>query len=256
MKRPSLTHLAVLTLFVLAVVGVVHAVPDGGTTFNEQFTGGHHHYYGGMAVFENTVANQLDTANAWHLIYTSGEWSAGILNGMTYQDGASDTVSDAYANPGGGRVTVTAAAHPFTEGEIVSITGSTNYNSIYEVEAPVTADTFTITATFAAEAAAGVITRGGNITITNAGTYKAVYHISEAPDTNNDVLDFVLYQNATILGFTESRHESKTAGKYSTVAGCGIFTASAGDIISPAMKNVTSADDVTIRYAHVSIFQM
>jgi hypothetical protein len=222
---------------------------------------GGHHYYGGMGIFENTDAQTID-GTTWHLIYTAGDWATGLVDGTTFQDGATDAVSDAYADAGGSpnEVTVTAADHPFAAGEIVSISGSTNYNSVFEVQSATT-HTFNIVSAFAAEAAAGTVTRGGNLTITNAGIYKIAYHAALAPSNANDIVDVRLYGGTTAgvpdsLDMSESRHETKQAGKYSTVAGCIIFSASAGDVVALAIKNVTGANNVTFRYIHVSIFQL
>jgi hypothetical protein len=181
---------------------------------------------------------------------------------MTFQDGATDTVSDAYADAGGSpnEVTVTAAGHPFAVNEIVSISGSTNYNSVFEVQS-VTTDTFNIVSAFAAEGAAGTVTRGGNLTITNAGIYKAVYHVALEPAGANDTFDVKLWAGVTAgvpdaLDMSESRHEAAGVGKYSTTAGCDIFSASANDVVSIGVKNVAATNNVTFRYAHVSIFQL
>jgi hypothetical protein len=220
-----------------------------------------HHRYGGMGVYENTDAFSIPGTD-WQVYYTAGDWTTGLVNGMTFQDGATDAVSDAYADAGGSpnEVTVTAAGHPFAAGEIVSISGSTNYEGVHEVQSTTT-DTFNIVSAFAAEAAAGTVNRGGNLTIANAGIYKAVYHMALAPSNANDIIDVKLYAGSTAgvpdaLDMSESRHEAKLLGKYSTVAGCDIFSASAGDVVSIAVKNTTGSNDITARYVHVSIFQL
>jgi hypothetical protein len=214
-----------------------------------------------MGIYENVDAQTIDSTT-WHLIYTAGDWATGLVNGVVFEDGATDAVSGAYADAGGSpnEVTVTAAAHPFAANDIVSISGSTNYNSVFEVQSTTT-DTFNIVSAFAAEAAAGTVTRGGNLTITNAGIYKAVYHGALEPANANDTIDVKLYAGVTAgvpdaLDLSESRHEAAGVGKYSTVAGCSIFSASASDTVSMAVKNTTGANNVTFRYVHVSIFQL
>ena len=128
-----------IIVLLLATIGCIRT----GTGVDVSPEGGHL-YLGGMYVFENIDAQTID-GTTWHLTYTAGDWTAGVVNGVVFQDGATDVVSDAYADAGGSpnEVTVTAAAHPFAAGEIVSISGSTNYNSVHEIQSA-DANTFNI----------------------------------------------------------------------------------------------------------------
>ena len=239
------------------------AIPVGGAGISKEiFPSAGHHYYGGMGIHENTDALTIASAT-WQLVYTASDWETGLVNGVTFQDGATDAVSDAFADAGGSpnEVTVGADTHPFNLGEIIDISASTNYDGIYEIQSTTT-HTFNIVSAFAVEAAdAQVITRGGNLTITNAGAYKVTYHSSVAPANGNDVVDFKIYAGSTAgvpddVPFSETRMETKTAGNYTPHAGCGIFAAAAGDVVSFAVKNITAENDVTFRYIHVSVFQL
>ncbi len=217
--------------------------------------------HGHMSVFENGTANTIDTAGAWHLIYTAGEWITGdILSDVTYQDGAVETVSGAYADAGGtpNSVTVTAAgfaASGFADGDFISITGSTNYNSVFEVQNTAT-NSFTIVSAFNAEGAAGTITRGGSLTMNQAGSYFFHYTLSAAPQTNNHEFDVVLFSGTSgglplMINESETRFESKLAGKFSNVGGGGIHTLQAGGKLTIGIKNVGATGNVTTRYANV-----
>lgn len=65
----------------------------------------------------------------------------------------------AFADAGGGQVTVTSAAHGLSAGQKVEIVGTTSYNGIFTV-ANVTTNTFEITDTFVADDATGTWTQG------------------------------------------------------------------------------------------------
>jgi hypothetical protein len=60
----------------------------------------------------------------------------------------------AFADAGGGSVTVTSAAHGLASGDKVTISGTTNYDGTYTLTAAAT-NTFTITATWVADDATG-----------------------------------------------------------------------------------------------------
>lgn len=214
-------------------------------------------YNGHMSMYENTDAQTIADTN-WNLVYTASDWKTGdVMNGVVFEDGATDTVSGAYADAGGSpnEVTVTAAAHPFADGDCVSIVDTTNYNGIFEVRNAAT-NTFTIVSAFNAEVAGGTVTRGGNLTITNTGSYEVNYSASVAPATGNDVLDVVLYNGFTAgvanqLKETESRTQTKTAGNFGPHSGGGLHAFTAGDKVSLAVKNVSGGNDITVRYANV-----
>ena len=66
----------------------------------------------------------------------------------------------AFADGGGGQVTVTSAAHGLILGDLVTITGTTSYNGSFTVAA-ITANTFEITDTWLADDATGSWTADG-----------------------------------------------------------------------------------------------
>jgi surface protein len=92
--------------------------------------------------FANFMASKtLSTANYDALLegwtdFTGSGWDTGSIT--------------AFADPGGGQVTVTTdAAHGYANNHVMRITGTTNYDGSYVISS-VTATTFRITATFVA----------------------------------------------------------------------------------------------------------
>jgi hypothetical protein len=251
-----------ILLFVMLLAGVAFAVQKGGTGIQgEIMPAVHHHYYGGMGIYENTDAQTIADTD-WNLVYTAGDWTTGLLNGVTFQDGATGAITAFAEDAVDVEVRVTSNGHGLSNGEVVSIvnTADTEYQGVWEVR-DATTDTFDINATWDDDDAQGTWVRGGNLTIVNAGIYKAVYHVALDPAAANNTFDVKLYAGITsgvadALDMSESRHESAGIGKFSTVAGCDIFSASAGDIVTLGIKNITGGNNVTIRYSHVSIFQL
>ena len=72
----------------------------------------------------------------------------------------------AFADAGGGEVTVTTGTHGLAVGDSVVITGTTNYNGRFDVNTVPSTSTFTITDTFVANDATGVAS-GDKITTTS-----------------------------------------------------------------------------------------
>lgn len=68
----------------------------------------------------------------------------------------------AFANAGGGEVTVTSAAHGLANGNIVEILGTTSYNGIFTIQ-DVTTNTFNIVAAFVADDATGTWSHGAEL---------------------------------------------------------------------------------------------
>jgi len=80
----------------------------------------------------------------------------------------------AFADAGGGQVTVTSAAHGLSNGDVVTISGTTNYNGTFEIT-NVTTNTFEITDTWVANDATGtwgdVWSRFNIMTVQASGKY-------------------------------------------------------------------------------------
>jgi hypothetical protein len=93
----------------------------------------------------------------------------------------------AFADAGGGKVTVTSAAHGLSNGVQVVITGTTSYNGTFTIS-DVSADgtTFNITTTWVADDATGTWEEVGEL---QSGTHKYVFTYCDSANTALDVLD-------------------------------------------------------------------
>ena len=89
--------------------------------------------HGEAYVYNNTTEFEINTADAWHSYLGS---TVGHLSGWTFYVGSKGDIT-AFADYDGtvsGTVkATTGAAHGFTTGDIVTITGTTNYNGLFVV---------------------------------------------------------------------------------------------------------------------------
>jgi len=88
----------------------------------------------------------IDADAGIHIYGTSGAFTTSAVG----------TAITAFANPGGGEVTITSTSHGLVTGDYAYIRGTTNYNGSYTVT-KLTDNTFKITATYTAEAGAGFV---------------------------------------------------------------------------------------------------
>jgi len=101
------------------------------------------------------------------------EYDADLLSETTGYASAEQNLSNAAAvDEGGGLVGIPCPSHGYKEGDVILISGSTNYEGSFTLPAQTagTADEFIITATFNAETFAGteVVAHSGTITIPRA----------------------------------------------------------------------------------------
>ncbi len=211
---------------------------------------------GEMYVLSNTTATTIDTGDVWHVLSLS-EITAGSLSGWTYADGVRGDDITAYAtSDAGARTKVTAtAAHTLAAGDFVSITGTTNYNDIYEVMEVIDANNFTIDKAWDTnDDATGTYARGSTLTAgsLNGGSYSAAWNITISPQTNNHIFTMGFMVNKTPCSKCRARQKLGIAGDYNTMAGHAILEISEGDKVSFIVKNVGATGNCTIRHGNVS----
>ena len=216
--------------------------------------------YGEMYLLENTTATVIDTANVWHVLSLS-EMSAGDLNGWTYADGVRGTDITTYATSDAGARTkvTTTGAHNLALGDFISISGTTNYNNLYEVMEIVDANNFTIDKAWDTNNdATGTYARGGTLTAgtQDAGYYEAAWNSTISPGTNNHIFAMGFIKNKTPCSKCRARQKLGTAGDYNTMAGNAIMSIAAGDKIAFIVKNVGASGDCTFRHGNVNLHRI
>jgi hypothetical protein len=194
----------------------------------------------------------IDTQNAWqHLTnITEGE----NCNGLSVATGITKSIT-AFADAGGGQVTVTANGHGIEEGDYVSITGTTNYNGLYQIS-NVAENTFRITAAWVANDATGTVRHGVHVEIPTGGGGDYIYlgTVCATASTANTTFEFSFLLNNVTNGITRRKFSTNTdVGALSML---GFFHATPGDHLCVGIRNITSGGEITINEAQFVIFKI
>ena len=213
-----------------------------------------------MYILSNTTAGVIDTADVWHALSLS-ELTVGSLTGWTYADGVRGTDITAYAtSDAGARTKVTTTAdHTLTAGDFISITGTTNYNDLYEVMEIVDSKNFTIDKAWDTNNdAIGTYARGGTLTagVTATGYYSAAWNVTISPAVNAHIFTMGYMVNKIPCTRCRARQKLGTAGDYNTMAGNTIRKLSAGDKVAFIIKNVGAAGNYTIRHGNANFHKI
>lgn len=211
------------------------------------------HLYGEMYQYANEGNTTIiDTAGIYHLTLF---YSSGSLNGWTFDAGSSGAIT-AYADAGGGKVTVTSALHGMSNGEVTTIAGSVNYNGVYVVS-NVAANTFEVTAAWAGNDAVGSFYHGSNLKAgaSSAGTYEIAWEASVSSLTGTVTTDIHPFVNATGTTNVSARFYMPDANFY-VMSGHGVVTIAASDYATLGISNNTDTNDYKFSHANVTITKL
>ena len=220
---------------------------DGGDRNDVSMIGTHYaeaHIDGGGAI-------TVDTTDVWHAV--TGFVSDDVA-GITFNAGSTGAIT-AYAGPNGGQVTVTSNGHGLSEGDIITISGSTNYNNIYEIT-NVGVNDFEITAVWAGDDAAGTWRNGSNFVILVAGIYLFTWQISASSAAVNKIFTFTLSLDDVIETDGLQRRKFAVGGDVGAVAGSFIVDCPVGCIVAFNLMNESDANNITIEQATMNIHRI
>lgn len=194
----------------------------------------------------------IDTQDEWHHLVNITPGS--VCNGLTVTEGFTKSIT-AFADGGGGQVTVTAAAHGIPEDHYVSIAGTTNYNGLFQVT-NVATNTFEITDTWVSDDGTGTVRHGTHVTFANGqgGDYIAIGMVSSTASAVNTTFEMVFLANNTVDSL--SRRKFSTATDVGNQIVLGFFHFEPGDQMTIALRNLTSAANITINEAQYVIFRV
>lgn len=190
----------------------------------------------------------IDTAAEWHAITGA---TGDIASGISFNAGSTAAIT-AYADATGGQVTVTSNGHGLSNGDIVTIAGSTNYNGVFEV-ANVAVNTFEITDTWVADDGAGTWRNGSNFVTDTAGIYRFDWFLSATSAAANNTFAYAIAIDATIQANGKQRRKYATNTDVGTTVGSSLVDASAGNILSLNVQNEGAANNITVNELTMNI---
>ena len=210
---------------------------------------------GEMYLLSNTSLTTIDTADAWHMLCLT-EIAAGKLIGWTFEAGYCHNDITAYATSDAGTRTkvTTTAAHLLSAEDIISITGTTNYNDIYEVLESVDANNFTIDKAWDGnDDATGTLSKGACIIAgeNSTGVYDSTWNCTITPSVNNHIFTMGFVINKTPCNKCRARQKLGTSGDYQTMAGGAFTEITEGDKLAFIIKNVGGTGNCTLRHGNV-----
>lgn len=227
------------------------------TVCAEEYSAGPH---GEMYAYDNTVPCLIDTTNVYHAVYTGFGGNDGTLppnndtSSFTYLAGTTATIS-AFANSAtlsaGTTIVTTSAPHTLSAGEPITITGTTNYNGTYSVNAYDTTHIL-INKAYVSNDATGSLRRPATLRALVAGTYRASFNISGIAANNNDVFKFELNRDLTEMDNIGARIiMTSGANNFRACAASGGMALTVGAYVWLSVKNYSGTGDVTLYQADV-----
>ena len=172
-------------------------------------------------------------------------FSANGVNDWTFAAGQSGMIT-AFADADGGNVEVTSLTHGLTDGDTVTIVGTTNYNGIFLVQNG-GASTFEITDTWVIDDATGSFYEGDYLVPDSgqAGTYLVHWAHSGKPMTSGATFTVGVYCDATeqtSLTMTRTYQDATDDG---VMASLGHVTVAEGDHVWVGVANTTGTESFT-----------
>ena len=204
-------------------------------------------FIGEESIYNNAVATVIETADTPIALR---QIVAGCLEGWTFDAGSTGGIT-VYADGGGGQVTVTSASHGLSNGDIITIRGSTNYNGVFAV-AGVTTDTFKITDTWVSDDGASDWDQGASL-IAGAGSdgdYFITWVMNTAPASACQLI-WKVYNNTTPQNKSTSERKYSINDVSGAAASC-IIQVTEGDVIWLSVQS-DSTSDITNKHGNLNL---
>ena len=210
-------------------------------------------HYGEMHVHDNSTATTIDTANVPHLM--QGLFAEEDTEGFSFVAGSAGVIASFadYSATVVGAVKVADVDHGLSSGAILSITGTDDYNEVYEATVIDSANYYVF------DGYSGTDTGNwyeGDMLLNDTG--KTAKHVIEfhgfgAPETNNDILSFHLYKDVVLMENLESKGKFTSNTDVKPVSASGLVTLADGEGITFAITNTSGTGDFTMEHINVVI---
>ena len=144
----------------------------------------------------------------------------------------------------------TGTAHGLAVDDIVSLTNMSvaAYDGVYIVKAIISTTQFEVAAVFSATAT-GTVDQAATLEADtgSAGTYLLTWGASATSATSNEVFDWEIYNDVTVVAGSKSRRKFGIGSDYGEFGKSCLLTVADGDKIWFGFTNNDSAGNVTIR---------
>lgn len=211
-------------------------------------------HYGEMHLHDNSTATVIDTANIPHLM--QGLFAEEDTEGFDFVAGSTGPISAfaEYSTVVSGTTKVTDVGHGLSSGAILSISGTTSYNGVFEATV-IDVDNYHIVNTFVADDATGNWYEGDKLVNATGktGKYRVEFHGFGTPETNNDILEFHLYKDAVIMENLESKRKFAGAGDVGAISASGLISVVDGEAITLSIINTSGTGDFTMEHVNIVV---
>jgi len=232
-----------LILFILLIILSTSVSAEFNKPTNNITTRSH----GEMFINNSVTATVISAQDETHLV---DGYSVGNLENMTFDAGENGTIT-AVADAGGGDITVTAT-NTLSNGDNISITGTTNYDDLYAVS-NVSGSAFDVTVAFVATDT-GFYQAGSALTVEEAGEYLGVVTASTNVTVGTIAITFSFIVNNTII--VGSTSERDLTASFGTISGISVLSLNVGDTICFGLVNIDDTTNLTIRYSNFSLIKL
>ena len=212
--------------------------------------------YASLYTYNNTTECECNTADVWHSYVGA---TSGYLSGWSFSAGSIGTIS-AFADYSGtvaGTVkATTSSAHGLTTGAIIAITGTTNYNGLFEITV-IDSTNFYFTDTWVTNDGTGNWTEGSYLQCGAgaAGKYELTWHLASMAIVNNTTLKIAISINTTIQERGFSERKFGTSNDIGNMAGTAILDIAVGDKIIMNIQNVGGTGNSVIKHMNINLIK-
>lgn len=163
---------------------------------------------------------------------------------FTFDAGSTGAIAS-FADGGGGQVVVGTVAHGLLDGEIISITGTTNYNGVFVVQNKAD-DTYEITVAFNGDDGAANWYQASSMTVgaLGAGDYAITYAVNAESAAANKSFGWHMYINDAEDERSHSDRNFTGSAIEQNVAGTTMVTLAANDILWLAVTGLSDGTDI------------
>lgn len=214
-------------------------------------TGANH--YASYNIHANSTATDIGEAGTY--IGARG-FSSVVVSNFTFDAGSTGPIAS-FADGSGGQVVIADVAHGLEDGEIISISGTTNYNGVFTVQNKAD-DTFEITHSWDGDDGAANWYQASNLVVGSGGDgeHIIIYTVNAESAGANKEFDWHIFINATRNDASHADHFFTGATSEQNISGHTAVSISEGDVIGLYVSDITDGTNIIHKSATVTIHKL